>query len=401
MPRVTSILMILAICAPAQEIVEQRREDLAYLAEQLPKRHKDPFTRIDEQAWRDKVRQVDHRLPELAGPAFEVELLKLVALLGDSHTHVRPRALRAGDLMPFAVRWFSDGLYVVKTSRKQRSLLGKKVVRIGSVSVDEAARRLATTHVFDNPSHMRGRIPGLLRLGRLLHALGITPSADKVTLRVEHRGEVSEHEVLAGGFGLFPAQRGPTRSVVTTQRSRWHHHEFLQGEGLLYVQYNRCATSTAHDLGKFSKTLLDLCATGKVKTLVFDVQYNGGGSSMLLDVVLARLAKHEPLRTRRNVFCIIGRRTFSSAILNASTLKRRYGAVLVGEPSGGSPNHFGEIRSFELPRSKLKVSYSTRRFDRGPTGAKTIPPDHAASQSYADFVSGKDPVLDKIRSLVR
>jgi C-terminal processing protease CtpA/Prc len=180
-----------------------------------------------------------------------------------------------------------------------------------------------------------------------------------------------------------------------------HALSFLEAEGLLYIQYNQCATSPEQDLDRFTNECADLCATGRVRSIVFDLQYNGGGNSLLGDGMFEKLAAHPPMKEKRNVFCVIGRGTFSSAILNAKTLQSRYGATLVGEPTGGSPNHFGEVRTLRLPNSKLEIWYSTKRFERGPPGATTIEPDLRAEAAFADWVEGRDPVLDAIRAAIR
>jgi len=37
-------------------------------------------------------------------------------------------------------------------------------------------------------------------------------------------------------------------------------------------------------------------------------------------------------------------------------------AILVGEPTGNKPNHYGQQQNFELPNSRLMVHYSTKHF---------------------------------------
>ena len=181
-----------------------------------------------------------------------------------------------------ALHWFSDGLYVLKAARTHQAMLGGRVVRVGDLSLDEAIRRLATVRVFDNRSSILAQTPGLLRSGNLLEALGISPSNASVTFEVERRGDKTRHVVPVGGFGAFPAHRRPRKDHVTARRaSRWHHLEFLEDQEILYIQYNRCATSTQHDLGKFIQNLVKRCSTGDVKAIVFDLQYNGGGNSLL------------------------------------------------------------------------------------------------------------------------
>ena len=72
-------------------------------------------------------------------------------------------------------------------------------------------------------------------------------------------------------------------------------------------------------------------------------------------------------------------------------------AQFVGEPSGGKPNHFGEIRSFTLPNSKLKAQYSTKYFVRIPDGdPPAVMPDIVIEPTFDDWYSGRDPVLEKI-----
>jgi len=396
-------LALISCCLTGQERVESWRPDVRFMAQELPRLHKDPFTVMDEASWRAQVKKFEASLDEVDGVVgFEIGLMKLVAMLGDSHTNVMTQTVFSDDLLPLAMHWFSDGLYVLKAPRAHQDMLGSRVVTIGGVSLEDAIRRLGTVRVFDNRSSVLAQAPSLLRAARLLDALGVAVEENSVTFELEKRGERSRHTVKVGGFGPFPAHRRPKKGHVTARRAdRWHHHQFIKDSGVLYVQYNRCATGTQHDLGKFIKTLTNLCESGDVTAIVFEVQYNGGGNSMLGDRMFARLSRHPPMRQVKNVFCVIGRRTFSSAILNAETLKRRYGAVLLGEPTGGSPNHFGEVRSFQLPVSKLQVRYSTKRFTRGPPGARTVKPDHMVSQSYADYVTGRDSIMDKVRMLVR
>jgi Peptidase family S41 len=68
-----------------------------------------------------------------------------------------------------------------------------------------------------------------------------------------------------------------------------------------------------------------------------------------------------PSLNRADVFYVlIGRRTFSSAMMNALQLREQTNATLVGEPTGGTPNSYGEVLSFRLPFSNLVIGYSTK-----------------------------------------
>jgi hypothetical protein len=92
---------------------------------------------------------------------------------------------------------------------------------------------------------------------------------------------------------------------------------------------------------------------------------------------------------------VIGRKTFSSGLLNALSLARA-GATLAGEPTAGKPSHHGEVKMFPLPRSGLIVTYSTKIFEDPNHKGDSLVPDLAAETTYADWAAGRDPVLDAI-----
>lgn len=73
-------------------------------------------------------------------------------------------------------------------------------------------------------------------------------------------------------------------------------------------------------------------------------------------------------------------------------------AVVIGEETAGKPNHFGEVRSFQLPGSKLTVAYSTKYFQRTDEDVSTITPDVKIEMSFADFTKGVDPVYEWIKA---
>jgi C-terminal processing protease CtpA/Prc len=94
------------------------------------------------------------------------------------------------------------------------------------------------------------------------------------------------------------------------------------------------------------------------------------------------------------IYALIGPYTFSSALDNALKLHKELSAILVGEPTGGAPNGYGEVRSLRLPNSKLVVRFTTKRW--GPAGGAntTLNPDLLIPFKLSDFIAGHDPALD-------
>ena len=74
------------------------------------------------------------------------------------------------------------------------------------------------------------------------------------------------------------------------------------------------------------------------------------------------LAQHEHLNRPGGIYVLIGRATFSSAMMNAYEIRQRTNAILVGEPTGGKPNSFGEIINVDIDGTDLKLQVSTKYF---------------------------------------
>jgi hypothetical protein len=127
---------------------------------------------------------------------------------------------------------------------------------------------------------------------------------------------------------------------------------------------------------------------------VVDVRSNTGGDSTVDDPLIRGLESRPAWRQRGRLFALTGGLTFSSGMWTANDL-RRLGAILVGGPTGGKPNSYGNVRNFSLPNSGLPVSYSTTYFriieDADPP---SLLPELPVDPTLADYRSGRDPVLE-------
>lgn len=372
-------------------------EDLRFLAEELPRRHVNAFAQLSPQAWQERVgklAQAIHRLPAIT---IQAELMMLVASLGDSHTTLQPASLiQAG--VPLRLAGWPDGIRVFGIANSHQELLGSRLVAIDGRDLATIETSLARVFAADNEGARQLRLTTLLTRPVLLQALGLAKVGEPVRYEfVTGNGERRELPLLAGELSGDVAFDRPAKTCVTDQRGRlWHHFEFLEQEGIAYVQYNRCASDATHDLSAFTAKVKEATTRVTPRVWIFDLQYNGGGNSALGDRMFATL-----IGRGARVFGIIGPQTFSSGLLNAMTLKNKYGATLVGRPTGGRPTHFGEVRTFTLPHSRLVVQYSTKRFVHGDPKAESLAPDLRVARSHEDYLAGRDPILEAIRELSR
>ncbi|HEX4947987.1 MAG TPA: peptidase S41, partial [Blastocatellia bacterium] len=96
------------------------------------------------------------------------------------------------------------------------------------------------------------------------------------------------------------------------------------------------------------------------------------------------------------LYVITGNSTASSGMLCAIDFRNQTNAILLGEPTGGKPNSYGNILSLTLPNSGLACSYSIKYFSLAPGDPAAVFPDVTIPMTAMDFINRNDPVLSYI-----
>ena len=177
------------------------------------------------------------------------------------------------------------------------------------------------------------------------------------------------------------------------QRDRNYWYRYLDDSQTAYINYGDCAEDPKLPFAEFVRSMLADLDAKPVHRVVIDLTRNGGGDSRVIHPLLQALKTHPQWSGK--IYVLIGPPTFSAAVMNAIKLKLELHATLVGEPTGGKPGSYGEVKALTLPNSKLVIQYSTRYFaaDKGMDGP-TLVPDIAAGMSRADLLAGRDPALN-------
>jgi hypothetical protein len=208
------------------------RADLAFLAQQLPARHKDAFHRTSREEFDSEVGGLDARIPRLARHEVVAGLQRIIASLHDAHTTVLLGGPGAGfHYLPLELYLFRDGLFVRAAPAEHADLVGARVVRIGGTDVEAAIDSAALYVSHENESWVRQNAPALLRLPELLHAAGITDAPDRASFVVEQEGRTRTVELrpaLNQGVRHVAAENQPHRRQAPA-RSRRHPGRYPRG----------------------------------------------------------------------------------------------------------------------------------------------------------------------------
>lgn len=405
--------------AQAQTITQtpqQWREDLRYLAQELPRRHPNPFHAISAEAWTQEVAALDEAIPILPDHIIIVRLTRLVALLGDVHNSLS----RAGS--PYLFRQYPlslinrpDGIFVqtiasnpVSTNRgiiDNHRLTLRRVVAIGGMDIEQAKERATSLIAAENTYSATTSLAGLLVIPEVLHALGVIPDMEHgVYTLADETGQRIEKEFAP--FTLTELNQMTALSWVGIRRwtpplynsrpnSVNYWYAYLPESRALYLRYVRCQEMANQPFASFMQELAGVASVNPTDRLILDLRFNGGGNSAILDPLIEAIRNEPSVNQRGKLFVLINNGTFSSATLNANSLQLRTNAILIGEPTGDRPNSYGEVRQFTLPNSGLTVNHATRFFRlRLQDDPPALLPDVVVPYPFLAYVAGLDPVLE-------
>jgi hypothetical protein len=385
--------------AAAPEVMTAGRwaRDIDFLGTELPKRHKNLFFKVSEADFRKEVESLKAALPSLGPDETLVRLLQLVASVGDSHTALGYRPQRG---LPLMLYWFKDGIHVLNTTAEHKDILYGRVTALGGRPIAEVTAALASVIPHENGSQVRNQVPNFLADTAVLKGLGLIPSPDSASLTVlTESGKSLTAEMTPVPFSSKPdwlvgVTDESTAPHYLRRRNTFYWFEVLPGDKALYFKYNSCQEIPGRPFAAFIGELFAAADSPAVERIVIDLRHNGGGNSAVFGPFLEELKKRPAFLVKGRLAVIVGRRTFSSAVLNALDLKKSAPAVFVGEPSGGKPNHYGELQTLQLPESGLTVTYSTKYFQVVDGDPEAILPDIVVEPTFAEYRAKTDPVLD-------
>jgi hypothetical protein len=373
-------------------------QDVEYLAAELPRLHPNLFFRTPRAEFDRVVDEVRRAMPAATDAEAIVGLMRVAAVPGDPHTAVY--AWEEFPKLPVRFTRLAGGLFVTQAEAAYTGLLGSRVLAFDGSAVEDVEAAVATVISHDNTAWLRHLLPRFLVLPEVLRALRLTSDPGGVTLLLEDATGARFTAVLRGSRPAGPLIDVTTAagaSLPLARQRNQEHYWFTVDDGsrTLYLQYNHCQNA-AEDLESVARRAFQQLEQGRADRLVVDVRWNEGGDSRVDDALVSGVRDRAAWRARGRLFVIVGGATFSSGLWTADDL-RRLGAVVAGEPTGGRPNHYGDVRTFGLPNCRLQVGYSTRFF-RLVEGADppSLVPDLLVEPTIDDLRAGRDPVLEAV-----
>lgn len=370
--------------------------DISFLADELPKRHKNLFFSSDRSDFYNKVQQLKGSVDELTDDQLMVGVSQLAASVGDGHTIAYPDFRFT---YPVRLYWFKEGIYAFDAPEEYRNIINMKLATIDGKPTDEILAALKPVISHDNESSFRYLATHYMVAPYILRGLGISDGNEITMGFVSETGDEVAVTMQSRCYEniryLEDFNKSPNRPLYLRNPGLNYWYEYLPEHKTVYFQYNSCANMKGQSFSAFVQELFRFIDDSKAEKLIVDLRNNGGGNSLVMRPFISRIKKSS-LNHKDRLFIVLGRRTFSSALLNALELKNSTNATFVGEPTGGRPNHYGEVKTLFLANTGITVGYSTKYFRYSKEDTDSMLPDIAIEPSIASFTAGHDMVVDWI-----
>jgi len=429
---ISKIYIILILSLVSCEIVAQEKqltnekwiEDLNYVVLNLKKHHPHIYYRISEA---DFNYTVDHAKEDIKNSKSDLEafmaIKRVVAKVQDGHTQVWDTGFLGIENLRFPLRVdkFTDGVFITVIRKDYQKYLGAKLLKINSKPIDIVLERTANKANLDNEF---GRIrPSIqdITFARTLVGLGIINDENQMSLLVEKDGKQEEFIIKSvtdnrpvlwsNRIEMAPTQ-GDYVNVSTILKENtplhlakqdenfifyWFKH--LKEENALCFQYNQVwATQPNADETwiEFTQRIWKYIDEHDIQKLIIDVRYNDGGNGRTMIPFINEIIKRDRFCNGKNLYVLVGNRTYSASVIFMTELAVHTDAVFVGTPPSSPFNFFSDMEIMgNLPNSGAGLGIASRQIDNAWSNQTVyFSPDIPAPFSSEDYFSGKDPALE-------
>ncbi len=384
--------------------IEGWRYDLDLFVRELKRMHPNPYRQTSRETFDAYASKLRNDIPKLNDEQVAVGLMKLAALAGDGHTHIRPTFLtaRGRTVIPINYYPFVEGVFVTSAAPRYKDLVGAQVLRVGSHTIEEILGACAPVVSRDNAMGLEPELNASLRSPQLLYGLGLIPDPDKMLITVRDAegkersltviGEPSRAMFEIGQHGLTPG----VLPLSMQPRGGIYWFEYMPQDKVVYFQFNQIRNDDKEPLPQFCERLFKFINEHEVEKLVIDLRNNDGGNGNLNVHLIHVLIRADKVNRAGKLFVIVGRGTFSAAMGLSIQLERHTRAIFVGEPTGSSLNAIGEFNPVTLPYSKMSGSIASVGGGNSSDSRTWIAPQLYTPPSFAAYRAKRDPAMEAI-----
>jgi len=369
--------------------------DIKFVEDELPKRHKNLFFELSEASFYRQIKHIRSNIENLSDDEIKVLLFELVAGIKDGHSVLY---LKHKNQYPLRFYYFDDGIYLTQSTDEYAEFIGSELIAIGGHDITEVANRLTKCVSADNHQQFKNRFSNYLVVPEILKGLGLANDQAEFTFK-------NDRQIFSIILEPCPIDTLELKLISNmlhlSNQTKNYWYQLNNKENYVYFQYNSCMKDNTQSFKAFNKEMFQAIDKNNIQQIIVDMRHNGGGASWIINPFFRALRKRPHLNNPKKLFVIIGRQTFSSALMNTIRFMKKTNATLAGEETGGAPNGYGEIMFLKLMNANIQVVYSTQYFKQLDEELNCIEPAIKVPNLSKNYFEDRDCVLIEIEKAIK
>jgi hypothetical protein len=358
--------------------------------------------------WRMRWEKLAAESDRLSDGAYFHRLRRALGWFRDGHTTVLPfefvggvpTQLAGGPFrlsLPLRLRVCHDGVWVVAAGADASTLLGRRVNAIGRMSVPELIHAFVIEWP-GNEAWAHRWSAGALASPAFLQALG---AIDAPGQPIEFEAGATDRTAQAtavrprdDSLPLSTLERHRTPRENWSEAAGGGNYVRVLDDGVCYVSLDDMDDIEGKTFEALTREVFAQLEHTGTRRIILDLRRNGGGNNYFGEALRKGIGRSK-LNRPGGLYVLIGPQTFSAAQNLVNRLERETFALFIGEPTGGSPNHYGDAKVTTGEVSGLTVMVSTLPwFDSYPQDQRPwIFPDLLVPDTFAEWQEGRDAAL--------
>jgi len=400
-------------------------EDLQYAKSYLEIMHPRLFDFVTEEEFNNKFDYLLNNWQNIDDAEIVTRITEIFVKIQDGHTGVS--LFNSNDYIkslfhyfPVWLYKFSDGYFVLYAKNEYRELVGKKIIKLGNLEIDEAIKHMMRLQVGDNEW---GKIQYIPLIQEFLQYTGVMDeeTSELIIQYESKKGNALEFKIekpesfkdFYKAPKVFPqkdkavyAMNDDCTKALPLYLSHlneggysgsYYWYTWLPDQETIYLQISNNMDKPDDPFNAFCKRMFHDLDSLKAKKLIVDVRLNGGGNHFEMPLIKGIIARPK-IDSEGNLFLITSRRTISASQHLTTQMEIYTNAVIIGEPTAARPNMAGSITRFTLPNSGLNC-FTAKEYTQDSEFSDfrlTTKPHVYSIISSDDYRNNIDPVLNAI-----
>jgi len=391
---------------------QQWQEDLRFLQQTVHSDFPFLFKKVEKEKWDAEVEKLYAEIPDLEDHEVKVGLTRMVSLFKYGHTQIPFGTVSEGKVLPINLYNFKDGIYVEGTQKAHSTILGAKLLKVESFTVEEALKMIRPVVPVENESYFKAYGLRFLSAPTVLHAQGVIPEiSEEITMTFEKDGKEMEYTLsaipidnLSWGYGFtIPNEKwvgvreqGSTPLYLKQLNDNYFHFEYLPESKTLYARQSSVFDDEKEKIKDFYNRLFEFIDHNEINKLIYDVRLNGGGNNYNNKQFIQGIMARPKVNTHGKFIYITGRRTFSACQNLTNEIENYTNAIMMGEPTAENKNFYGDTKKVTLPNSQINAYLSFAWWqDKAPwEGADATTPQFLKEMTFDEYRTNQDPVIE-------